>query len=31
MNKEEMTMIGFEIVAYSGEARSHYMQAIKFW
>lgn len=30
MNKEEMTMIGFEIVAYSGEARSHYMQAIKF-
>ena len=29
MNKEEVAMIGFEIVAYSGEARSKFMEAIK--
>jgi len=29
MNKEEVAMIGFEIVAYSGEARSKYLEAIK--
>lgn len=28
MEKEEVAMIGFEIVAYSGEARSKYMEAI---
>ena len=28
MNKEEVTMIGFEIVAYSGEARSKFLSAI---
>lgn len=28
MNKEEVAMIGFEIVAYSGEARSKYLSAI---
>ena len=29
MDKEEVAMIGFEIVAYSGEARSKFMEAIK--
>lgn len=29
MNKEEVAMIGFEIVAYSGEARSKFLEAIK--
>lgn len=29
MDKEEITMIGFEIVAHSGEARSHYLEALK--
>ena len=29
MKKEEVAMIGFEIVAYSGEARSKFMEAIK--
>lgn len=29
MTKEEVTMIGFEIVAYSGEARSKLLMAIK--
>lgn len=29
MNKEEVTMLGFEIVSYSGEARSYYLEAIK--
>lgn len=29
MNKEEATMIGFEIVAYAGEARSILVEAIK--
>lgn len=28
MNKEEVAMIGFEIVAYSGDARSNYMEAL---
>lgn len=28
MNKEEVTMIGFEIVAYAGEARSNLIEAI---
>lgn len=28
MNKEEVAMIGFQIVAYSGEARSKYLSAI---
>lgn len=28
MNKEEVAMIGFEIVAYSGEARSKFLSAI---
>lgn len=29
MNKEELAMIGFEIVAYSGEARSKFLEAIE--
>lgn len=29
MNREEVAMIGFEIVAYSGEARSKYLEALK--
>lgn len=29
MNKKDVAMIGFEIVAYSGEARSHLLQALK--
>lgn|SRR5690625_777994 len=28
MNKEEVAKIGFEIVAYSGDARSNYMEAL---
>lgn len=28
MNKEEVAMVGFEIVAYSGEARSKFLSAI---
>lgn len=29
MNKEEMSMTGFEIVAYSGDARSTLLEALK--
>ena len=29
MNKEEIAMVGFEIVAYSGEARSKFLTAIE--
>lgn len=29
MDKEQVAMIGFEIVAYSGEARSKFIEAIK--
>lgn len=29
MNKNDVAMIGFEIVAYSGEARSKYLTALK--
>ena len=29
MNKNDVAMIGFEIVAYSGEARSKYLQALR--
>ncbi|MEY8469367.1 PTS lactose/cellobiose transporter subunit IIA [Faecalibaculum rodentium] len=29
MNKEEMNMVGFEIVAYSGDARSTLLQLLK--
>ena len=29
MTREEMNMIGFEIVAYSGDARSTLLQALK--
>lgn len=29
MNKEEVSMIGFEIVAFSGEARTKFLAAIK--
>ncbi|RLK63451.1 PTS lactose/cellobiose transporter subunit IIA [Atopobacter sp. AH10] len=29
MDKEEVAMIGFQIVAYSGEARSKYIEAIR--
>lgn len=29
MNKEEITMIGFEIVAYAGDARSKLLEALK--
>ncbi|MBF6626353.1 PTS lactose/cellobiose transporter subunit IIA [Aerococcaceae bacterium zg-BR9] len=28
MNKEEVAMLGFEIVAYAGEARSYLLQAL---
>ncbi|MFI3888192.1 PTS lactose/cellobiose transporter subunit IIA [Streptococcus parauberis] len=28
MNKEEVTMLGFEIVAYAGEARSKFLEAL---
>ena len=30
MNKEEVTLLGFEIVAYAGEARSKLMESLKF-
>lgn len=30
MNKEELTLLGFEIVAYSGEARSKFLEALNF-
>ena len=29
MNREEVTMLGFEIVAYSGDARSKMLDALK--
>ncbi|MBG9983149.1 PTS lactose/cellobiose transporter subunit IIA [Aerococcaceae bacterium DSM 111020] len=29
MNREEVTMIGFEIVAYAGDARSKLLEALK--
>ncbi|MBI5974690.1 PTS lactose/cellobiose transporter subunit IIA [Staphylococcus canis] len=29
MNREEVSMLGFEIVAYAGEARSKYLAALK--
>ncbi|WP_438468089.1 PTS lactose/cellobiose transporter subunit IIA [Streptococcus pluranimalium] len=29
MNREEMTMLGFEIVAYAGDARSKFLEALK--
>lgn len=29
MDKNEMSMIGFEIVAHSGDARTHYLEALK--
>ena len=29
MNKKEVAMVGFEIVAYAGEARSNLLQALK--
>lgn len=29
MNKEEATMIGFEVVAFAGEARSKLMEALE--
>jgi len=29
MTKEDVTMIGFEIVAYAGDARSKLMKSIK--
>lgn len=29
MNREEVAMIGFEIVAYAGEARSKFLHALK--
>ncbi len=28
MNREEMTMLGFEIVAYAGDARSKFLEAL---
>ncbi len=28
MNKEEVSMVGFEIVAFAGEARSKLLQAV---
>ena len=28
MNKEELTMLGFEIVAYAGDARSKLLEAL---
>lgn len=30
MNKEEITMLGFEIVAYAGDARSRLLNALKY-
>lgn len=29
MNKEEVTLLGFEIVAYAGDARSKFLEALK--
>ena len=29
MNREEATLLGFEIVAYAGEARSYLLEALK--
>ena len=29
MTKEEMTLLGFEIVAYAGDARSKLLEALK--
>ena len=29
MNREEMTLLGFEIVAYAGDARSKLLEALK--
>ena len=29
MNREEATLLGFEIVAYAGEARSYLLDALK--
>lgn len=29
MNKEEITLLGFEIVAYAGDARSKFLEALK--
>ena len=29
MNREEMTILGFEIVAYAGDARSKLLEALK--
>lgn len=29
MNREEVTLLGFEIVAYSGDARSKFLEALK--
>lgn len=29
MDKQEVAMLGFEIVAYAGEARSYLLQALK--
>lgn len=29
MNREEITLLGFEIVAYAGEARSKFLEALK--
>lgn len=29
MNREEMTLLGFEIVAYAGEARSNFRSSLK--
>ncbi len=28
MNREEVAMLGFEIVAYAGDARSKYLEAL---
>ena len=29
MNREEITLLGFEIVAYAGDARSKFLEALK--
>lgn len=29
MNREELTLLGFEIVAYAGDARSKFLEALK--
>ena len=29
MNREEMTLLGFEIVAYAGDARSNFWKRLK--